>query len=164
MTQPDGPTHEVRGLLVRRAVAADLPLIREIKLAAYDVYEPLLGFQAMPVTADYGPYVATGGAWLGLLEGEAIAALVTELGTRHLLIYSLAVRPDWQGEGHARTMLDHAEAQARLAGCGELRLSTNALMHRNIALYRHCGFQECGRRAHPHRAGHEVVDMTRVLA
>ncbi len=164
MTQPNGSGIGSQPLLVRRATATDLPVLRAIKLDAYDIYEPLLGFRPMPMSTDYAPYVETGGAWLGLVEDEAVAALVTELEPDHLLIYSVAVRPERQGEGHARTLLDHAEAQARLEGRAELRLFTNALMHRNIALYRHCGFRECGRRAHPKLAGHEIVDMVRALA
>ena len=117
----------------------------------------------MPVATDYAPRVAAGGVWLGELGAEAVAVLVLEAATAHLLIYSLAVRPDRQGEGHARTLLDHAAAEARRAGMAELRLFTNALMARNIALYRHCGFRESGRRPHPSRAGHEVVDMVRIL-
>ena len=182
------------GLAIRPATAADLPVVRLVTEEAYDIYEPLLGFAPMPVTTDYTAHVAGGGVWIGELAPASVqvpsvqvpsvqvpgpaaepmpaaepqlipvAVLVTERGAAHLLIYSLAVRPDWQGEGHARSLLEHAEAQARGAGLLELRLFTNALMARNISLYRHCGFRESGRRAHPQRAGHEVVDMVRVLA
>lgn len=164
MTPPHERAPHPRTLVMRRAGSEDLPVLRRIKLDAYDIYEPLLGFQALPVTTDYTPYVAAGGVWLGVLDAEAIAALVTELGTDHLLIFSVAVLPDHQGEGHARTLLDHAEREARAVGRRELRLFTNALMERNLALYRHCGFREQGRRPHPSQTGHEVVDMVRALA
>ncbi len=153
----------VTGLVLRLAEAADLPAIREVTLEAYDIYEPLLGFMPLPVTTDYAPHVAAGGVWMGELASHPVpvAVLVTQCGDGHLLIYSLAVRPDWQGEGHARAMVEHACGHARAAGLAEVRLFTNALMARNISLYRHCGFREVGRRAHPTRAGSEVVDMVR---
>ena len=154
------------GLGLRPAEPADLPAIRAITEAAYEIYEPLLGFQPLPVGAEYAPYVAAGGVWMGELptHPEPVSVLVTERGEAHLLIFSLAVRPDWQGEGHARAMIEHACGQARAAGLAEVRLFTNGLMARNISLYRHCGFREAGRRAHPTRAGSEVVDMVRGIA
>jgi hypothetical protein len=34
-------------------------------------------------------------------------------------------------------------------------------MHRNIAIYRRWGFAETGRRTHPTREGHIIVDMAK---
>lgn len=53
------------------------------------------------------------------------------------------------------------ESKAREWAQPEIRLYTNALMERNIALYRGFGFQETGRRPNPYRPGWMLVDMTK---
>ena len=80
------------------------------------------------------------------------------------MIYSVAVLPDRQGEGHGLALLRLAEDVARSWGVPELRLFTNARMERNIALYSSTGFRETGRRPHPRRASFTIVDMIRPLA
>src|SRR6185369_870358 len=96
-------------------------------------------------------------------EAGPIATLVLEPHDDHLLVYSIAVRPEHQGQGHARRLLAFAEEQARSTGCAELRLYTNDRMERNLALYKSCGFTESGRRPHPTRAGMTLVDLCKPL-
>jgi len=79
----------------------------------------------------------------------------------HVLIYSIAVRPDRQGLGHGRVLLDFADRGARELGVSEVRLYTNRLMERNIAIYKRSGFAVTGTRSHSTRAGHVVVDMAK---
>jgi ribosomal protein S18 acetylase RimI-like enzyme len=82
----------------------------------------------------------------------------------HLMIWSLAVRPDRQGKGLGRFLLRFAERMAREAGLGELRLFTNARMERNLALYARAGYRETGRRPHPRRESFIIVDMAKRLS
>ncbi len=51
-----------------------------------------------------------------------------------------------RGKGDGRTLLDFAEAEARRRGLPEVRLYTNELMERNIALYAARGYAETERR------------------
>lgn len=76
-----------------------------------------------------------------------------------MLVYSIAVRPTEQGQGHGRTLLDFADQRAAALGAAEIRLYTNARMAKNIALYRRHGYVAAGTRAHPSRAGEILVDM-----
>ena len=142
---------------MRLAQPADLALVTAISHDAYAGYEPLLGILPMPAQEDYAPRIAAGQVWL---LGEA-GVLVFERHPDHALIYSVALRPAAQGQGQGRLLLDHAEALA--AGLPELRLYTNALMTRNIALYTRRGFVETGRGPHPHKAALTVVFMTKRL-
>ena len=102
--------------------------------------------------------------WILEADRQAIGLVVLEEGPNHLVVYSIAVLPAWQGRGHAKSLLRFAEQQAAARGLDELRLYTNTRMERNIALYRGCGFVEIGTRAHPSRAGEVLVDMAKRIA
>ena len=89
--------------------------------------------------------------------------LVLERHPDHAMVYSVAVLPERQGEGHGLALLRLAEEEARSWGVPELRLYTNALMERDIGLYASIGFHETGRRPHPRRPSFTIVDMSRPL-
>ncbi|GAB0119259.1 GNAT family N-acetyltransferase [Acidisoma sp. 7E03] len=147
-----------------RAMPEDLEAVRSLTEAAYRPYTDLLGAPPLPVTTDYAPRIAAGEVWL-LREPFGLAGLlVLELHADHGLIYSVAVAPAFQGQGHGIRLLRHAEDLVRAAGHGEIRLYTNARMERNIALYQSFGYRETGRRPNPHRPGWFLVDMAKPLA
>jgi ribosomal protein S18 acetylase RimI-like enzyme len=79
----------------------------------------------------------------------------------HLLLDNIAVRPERQGQGLGRRLIEFAEAEARRLGYRELRLYTHEKMVENIALYRRLGFEQTGR---GHEAGYDRVFMTKHLA
>lgn len=146
------------------ATADDLDIVGSLTRAAYQPYTELLGAPPLPVTTDYAPRIAAGEVWL--LKPAPVntaGVLVIELHADHGLIYSVAVAPGFQGQGHGVTLLRHAEDLVRRAGLGEIRLYTNARMERNIALYQSFGYRETGRRPHPVRAGWHIVDMAKSL-
>jgi ribosomal protein S18 acetylase RimI-like enzyme len=95
-------------------------------------------------------------------EGNVVGLIVSEEQPDHLLVYSIAVRPDRQGRGCGKALLRFAE-EARRCGMREVRLYTNQRMERNIAFYRRCGFAPTGTRPHPSRAGEMLVDMAKAL-
>jgi ribosomal protein S18 acetylase RimI-like enzyme len=142
---------------------ADVPAMTIVTHRAYDVYEVLLGYLPPPATENPQDWIDADQAWVGERDSEVMAVLLVEWQDSHLLVRSAVVDPDWQGEGHGRALLEHAEALAREAGLPELRLSTNLLMERNISLYRHCGYRIAGQRPHPHHADHVLADMIKLL-
>ena len=144
---------------MRLAKPDELDLVRAITDAAYAQYPSTIGIVPMPVIEDYAPRIAAGQVWLLDVDGVPAALSVIETHDDHLMIYSLAVRPTFQGRGLGRSLLDHSMNLARAAGVSEVRLYTNALMTRNIALYTGYGFHETGRRPHPLRSGWTIVDM-----
>lgn len=147
-------------LLPRLAEAADLDTVRRITLAAYAEYDAILDRQPLPVTEDYGPLIAAGAVWLVARDGADIAVAVLEPAPDHLLIFSLAALPEARG-GVGRFLLEFAEECARAAGLPEVRLYTNGLMTRNIAIYRQAGYVETGRLANPKRPGWIAVHMAK---
>ncbi len=144
---------------MRKAVAADEPLVRAITREAYVEYEPLFGGPPRLATEDYTPRIAAGQVWLW---GED-AALVIECHPDHAMIYSLAVRTAAQGKGLGSAMMDAAERLAASWGVADLRLYTNALMTRNLAIYAKRGYREIGRRPHPLRPQFTMVDMAKTV-
>ena len=149
---------------MRRAELADLEAVKRLSAAAYiPAYQAILGTIPKPAIEDYRPRLERGEVWLLELDAEPIGVAVLEETPEHLLIYSIAVKPDRQGRGHGTALLRFAEKRARVIGVSEIRLYTNARMKRNLALYRHFGFIEIGTRPHPTHPGQTLVDMAKQL-
>lgn len=77
---------------------------------------------------------------VGELEGKLIAACMAGYEGHRGWINYLAVHPEHQRQGHARELMQHAEALLRAAGCPKINLqvrSTNAAV---IAFYESIGF------------------------
>lgn len=147
----------------RVAESRDLEAVTQITNSAYAAYTALLGAPPLPVTEDYAPRIKAGLVWLGISAGRIIGLLVLERHETHVLIYSIAVAPERQGEGHGVALLAFAEQQARVWGLFEVRLYTNSRMERNIKLYTAQGYREVGKRPNPHRPGWVLVDMVKPL-
>ena len=145
---------------MRQAGAADAALVTAINREAYDEYVEVLGYPPMPAVEDYAPRIAAGQVWLL----DDLGALVIERHPSYAMIYSVAVRPQAHGKGLGRLLMDHAEHLAAHWGVPELRLYTNALMHRNQAIYQRLGYRETGRRPNPQRPSFTVVDMVKPIA
>jgi GNAT superfamily N-acetyltransferase len=148
---------------IRRAMMDDSRAMAMVTSRAYDLYEVLLGYLPPPALEDPADWIAAEHAWVGERDSMVMAVLVAEPGDGHLLVRSAVVDPDWQGEGHGRALLEHAELVAREAGLAELRLSTNTLMERNISLYRHCGYRVLGHRPHPSRENQVLADLVKAV-
>jgi GNAT superfamily N-acetyltransferase len=65
---------------------------------------------------------------------------------KSLLIENLAVRPEAQGTGVGRALMDFAELRARRLKMTRLTLYTHVVMTENQAIYAHLGFREVERR------------------
>jgi ribosomal protein S18 acetylase RimI-like enzyme len=148
--------------LIRRARPDDLAAVEAIVEAAYSRYLEIIGRPPGPMLDDYGTLIAQDA--VSVLEGAdgAIAAIIVLLPKPdHLLLDNIAVRPERQGQGLGRRLIEFAEAEARRLGYRELRLYTHEKMVENIALYRRLGFEQTGR---GHEAGYDRVFMTKHLA
>lgn len=149
---------------IRPAVPADIAVIARLTHDAYSPWTDLLGGAPIPVTEDYGPRVAAGEVYILDRLGQPSGLLVVETHADHLMIFSVAVAPEFQGLGLGVHLLRFAEDLARKAGVKEVRLYTNARMDKNIALYSSFGYRETGRRRNPVRPGWTVVDMAKEIA
>jgi ribosomal protein S18 acetylase RimI-like enzyme len=148
--------------VIRRARPADQAAVEAIVAAAYSPYVELIGKPPGPMLDDYGALIAQGAVTVFEdADGRIGAILVLLPKPDHLLLDNIAVRPERQGQGLGRRLIEFAEAEARRLGHRELRLYTHEKMVENIALYRRLGFLETGR---GHEAGYDRVFMTKHLA
>ena len=133
-------------MAIRQARPEEAPHLAAIVEAAYGPWVPIVDRRPFPMQDDYAARIAAGEAWV-LAEGDAVhAVLVIEAHPGHLMLDNIAVDPARQGMGDGRVLLDFAEAEARRRGLPEVRLYTNVLMERNIALYAKRGYAETARR------------------
>ena len=77
-----------------------------------------------------------------LHAGGHLAALIELVPEAdHLLIENVAVLPAFQGQGHGRQLLAHAEAVAASLGLSTMRLYTNPHFAGNVQLYGRLGYR-----------------------
>jgi GNAT superfamily N-acetyltransferase len=132
--------------VIRKAHAEEADAVREVVRAAYQHYVPVIGREPAPMLDDYAALIAANQVWV-LEDTRGLAGvLVLQDGPDCFLLENIAVRPDRQGLGFGRRLLDLAEAEARRCGWGAVTLYTNALMVQNIAIYTGRGYVETGRR------------------
>jgi ribosomal protein S18 acetylase RimI-like enzyme len=146
--------------MIRAATATDVDAVRDVVLAAYQHYVAVIGRPPAPMLDDYAARIAADQTWV-LRDGDAIAgALVLENGPDRFLLDNIAIRPERQGRGFGRALLDFAETEARRQGWDAITLYTHALMTENIAIYQHRGYIERERRS---EKGYDRVYMVKNL-
>jgi ribosomal protein S18 acetylase RimI-like enzyme len=149
---------------LRRADTFDKEAVQRICADAYiPAYMAVLGTIPKPATEDYGARIEMGQVWILEVEGEPTGVAILEENADHLMLYSIAVKPDAQRKGYGTALLHFADQRAIELGLHQVRLYTNERMERNLTLYRRHGFVEVGKRPHPSRSGQVLVDMVRKL-
>ncbi|MGX1157862.1 GNAT family N-acetyltransferase [Streptomyces albogriseolus] len=138
---------------IRPAVAADVPAVKAVVDAAFRPYVARIGVVPVPMEADHAANVAAGRVFVAELPDDGgtgpvrVAGLVVlEPRTDHLYLDTVAVRPDAQGAGLGRLLLEFTEARAPALGLPEIRLFTNAMMWENQTIYPRLGYETVERR------------------
>jgi ribosomal protein S18 acetylase RimI-like enzyme len=145
---------------LRRATPDDADILAALTNAAYEKYVPILGRKPQPMLADYRQMAADYSIWLLEVDAQPAGLLVLIFQVDHVLIYSVAVHPDFQKRGLGRVLLAWAEAQAREAHLHLIRLYTNEKMVENIALYERVGYEITDREGY---LGGALVHMAKRL-
>jgi ribosomal protein S18 acetylase RimI-like enzyme len=145
---------------IRRALPADQPAIEAIVNAAYSKHVALIGRPPGPMLDDYGALIAKEQVFV-LEDGTGIIGLTVffpEPGG--FVLDNVAIAPAGQGKGHGRRLIAFAEEAARRSGSPTIRLYTNEVMTRNIALYTRLGYVQTHR---SEGKGYQRVFMTKLL-
>jgi GNAT superfamily N-acetyltransferase len=132
--------------VIRAATAADGPVLQEIEIAAGARFATV----GLPEIAAHDPfsieeldaYVAAGRSWVatradGAVVGYAVADVLD--GNAHL--EQVSVRPDAQGAGTGRALVDAVADWARAEGHPAVTLTTFVDVAWNAPLYEHLGFR-----------------------
>jgi GNAT superfamily N-acetyltransferase len=130
---------------LRRAGDRDAPAITRLVEAAYIDYQSLIGRTPIPMQTDYSVAVREHEVWVLETADEVVGVIELAIRDDHLWIENVAVAPERQGLGLGRSLLAHAEAEALRRRLPELRLLTNELYARNLAMYAHYGYRETHR-------------------
>src|SRR5882757_8004069 len=98
--------------MIRQAHADESNAVRDVVLAAYRRYVPVIGTEPGPMLDDYTVRIAANQVWV-LPGSDGIAGvLVLEDGPDRFLLDNIAIRPEQQGRGFGRLLLDFFEAEA----------------------------------------------------
>jgi N-acetylglutamate synthase-like GNAT family acetyltransferase len=126
---------------LRDATADDVPAIEEIVHDAYVGYVPRIGGRPMPMDEDYSEVVRELDVTVAEMDGAIVGLIAlgddSEYGFH---IANVAVRPDAQGTGVGRALLEHAERRGMDSGAGSVLLWTHELMTENRELYGRIGY------------------------
>lgn len=139
--------------------AADLDEVAGIEDAVYP-FPWTRGNFADSIQAGYS-------AWVCRLGGELIGYAVIMLAVDEAHLLNISVAPRHQGIGHGARLLRHAMEVARRGGATSMLLEVRPSNAKAIALYRHFGFKEIGRRRgyYPAENGREdAIVMVRELS
>jgi GNAT superfamily N-acetyltransferase len=149
------------GMEIRRALQADAAAIRELTRRSYAKWVPVIGREPTPMVADYDRAVRDHMIDL-LFVGTELVGLIETVGKGdHLMIENVAVSPAFQGRGHGRFLLDHAERLAASLRLPELRLFTNTRFVTNVEFYGRRGYAID--RVEPFKGGF-IVHMSKRIA
>jgi GNAT superfamily N-acetyltransferase len=132
--------------MIRPARADDLAAVKSVVQDAYRHYIAVIGVEPGPMADDYAARIACSQVWVLETAGDLVAILVLQTTPGYFLLDNIAVRPDCQGHGYGRQLLDFAEAEAIRQGWNAITLYTHVLMVENIAIYTARGYFERDRR------------------
>lgn len=145
MPQP-GPPPEPPPPQLRRATGADAAAVSACVRVAYTPYIKRIGQTPGPLCDDYTVLLKNHQVWVLESTGEIIGLLVLIDKETHLLLDNVAVRPEQQGKGFGKRLLQFAESEAFRRGYTELQLYTHEKMLENRALYERLGYETFARR------------------
>ncbi len=128
-------------VVIRPANADDLAEIEQIARAAYA--NAMLRISVMPdVTGGLVNHIAEDDVIVAVVDNRMTGFAVTISGKDHLKLANLAVDPNAQGRGVARSLMDEIETIARNKGIKILKLVTHVNMPENVRIYTHLGWNE----------------------
>ena len=133
---------------LRPAGPEDAGTLRDIVRAAYARYVERMGREPRPMEQDYDVVVRDLDVTIAEADGAAVGLVALEDDPEEgFTVDNVAVHPDAWGRGVGRTLLLHAEAEARRRGHTSIRLYTHSTMTENLALYTRIGYVEYDRQA-----------------
>lgn len=135
--------------VIRPAEADDGPALREIERLAGERFRKV----GLPEVADdepasveeLAPYAAAGRSWVAVDQVDRpIGYVLVDLVDGCAHVEQVSVRPDHQGIGIGRALIERVRTWAADRGLPAITLTTFANVPWNAPLYRHLGFRVLG--------------------
>ena len=98
------------------------------------------------------------------LAGYVVAETVSARGRRFGHVKDLAVKPERQGAGRGRRLLESALSVLASQGAGQARLEVRPSNERALALYESADFEVVGHKGQYYQNGEDALIMARSLA
>lgn len=132
-------------VLIRPAQVHDGPVLQEIEMLAgrrfRDVGLDDVADHEPPTVDALGGYAAAGRSWLAADDAdEPVGFVLVDIVDGQAHVEQLSVRPDHQGQGVGRSLLDCVYAWALENGMSRITLTTFARIAWNRPLFEHLGF------------------------
>ena len=138
----------------------DLPFVKRCAELAYEMYVQRIGKPPAPMVADFPTALLQGELELIYADGKSAGFLVSQMREDHLFVENVAVHPDFQNQGIAKTLFVILDQRAAQNGLAAIELYTNEKMTENLAFYPKLGFVETERRS---EAGFDRVYFRKTL-
>ncbi len=131
--------------IIRAANVEDSRGLAQCMELAYTAYQQRMdGARLPPMDVDYVQEIVNYPTWVVESAGKVVGGLIMSFDNDQAWIANIAVDPECQGQGIGAALLELAETQARERSFFELHLATHVLLHENVSLYKHLGWQETG--------------------
>ena len=99
------------------------------------------GASLPPMDVDYSKEIAEYPTWVAELDGNVVGGLIMTFEESVATVSNIAVRPQSQGLGLGRKLLDFAQAEATARHYKIMGLATHVLLTENVGLYKHLGWK-----------------------
>lgn len=133
--------------MIRPAMASDEPSIRACAELAYVRYVADIGQPPAPMHADFQAQISAGHVYVHSGKGGDLQGyIVFYPEADHMLLESVAVRPEAAGRGVGKALIQWCEEAARGLSLRAVQLYTHEKMTDNLAIYPRLGYREIGRR------------------
>lgn len=136
---------------IRPAIEEDLPLVLELYAQpeidqgeSLSVEEAAMIFQRFTQYPNYRLFVAVADSVVVGTFALLIMDNLGHLGKPSAVVEDVAVRPDRQGQGIGKRMIEYAMDESRKAACYKLTLSADLRRTAAHAFYESLGFQRHG--------------------
>ena len=134
-----------RGMTIGRAHRHEAGEIYAVVEAAFARYEDRMEGPPAPLLADYARLASVGRVSVMRDGRRIVGVMVHDVVGGAIEIDTVAVRPDREGRGYARLMLDWAIDRGLANGAHAVTLYTNEVMHEAQGFWLRHGFRETGR-------------------
>lgn len=134
-------------LLIRSALAGDIPILRSIAEDAYGPYVSLIGRRPIPMDADFKNHIEAQEIYVAELDLQVAGFIVTYEKETSQFIENIAVSPKIQGSGVGKFLMSFAKEKAQLNSKSAVTLFTNDKMTASFEFYISLGFIETERKS-----------------